>query len=85
LLKRHRLYSTDLQKLAASLTDSSATCTSAASPALDVPTRIALHVRRLVAQLEAAVRKEISGAPNRIEAPIAAAQAARNGWPLRSR
>lgn len=44
------------------------------SPALDVPTRISLHVQRLVAQLEAAVREQIRGVPDPTQALIAAAQ-----------
>jgi len=44
------------------------------SPALDAPTKMALHVQRLVAQLEAAVRAQIQDAPNPRQALIAAAQ-----------
>jgi hypothetical protein len=44
------------------------------SPALDAPTRMSLHVQRLVAQLEAAVRAQIRDAPDPRQALIAAAQ-----------
>ena len=44
------------------------------SPALDAPTRMSLHVQRLVAQLEAAVRAQIRDAPDPRQALIAAVQ-----------
>jgi len=44
------------------------------SPALDAPTKISLHVQRLVAQLEAAVRAQVRGVPDPTQALIAAAQ-----------
>lgn len=44
------------------------------SPALDAPTKISLHVQRLVAQLEAAVRAQIRDVPDPTQALIAAAQ-----------
>ena len=44
------------------------------SPALDAPTKMSLHVQRLVAQLEAAVRAQMRDVPDPMQVLITAAQ-----------
>lgn len=44
------------------------------APGLDLPTRVSLNVQLLVAQLAAAVRDQVSGTPDPMQALVAAAQ-----------